>query len=74
MPDFPRIDHYPQSVGVVLTQTGVAGANTDTEIRVELPRYLFGTGATRTYAIVWELLKAEVLPTTGRKEDRKSVV
>jgi len=59
MPTFPRIDKYPQFVGFQITQTGT---NADTEVRIQLPKYRFGTGATQSTVIIWEFLKAEIWP------------
>ena len=59
MPDFPRIDKYPQFFGFYLE---ASAANTDTEIRITLPKYRFGIGATTSSVICWEFLKVELYP------------
>ena len=59
MPEFARIDKYPQFCGFTLE---ASAANVETEIRLTLPKYRFGTGASQSSVICWEFLKIEIFP------------
>ena len=59
MPEFPRIDKYPQFFGFHLESSAV---NVATEIRISLPKYRFGLGTSTSSVVCWEFLKIELFP------------